>query len=73
MIGHKFLSRPQWEEKLRNIGAEPLPGKGSLNSAEWWRLPGKPPFTVPVEDDGRCEFWAIQKLCKDHGNKGFWF
>jgi hypothetical protein len=26
------------------------------------------PFTVPIEgDDDRCEFWALQKLCRLHG------
>lgn len=50
---------------MKGIGAEPLKGKGKLNTAEWWRIPGNPPFTVPVEDDGTAEFWAIQKLCED--------
>lgn len=58
----RFLSRRQWEAKLRAAGAEPLEGKTALNTAEWWRVPKRPPFVVPVEDDGRAEFWAIQKL-----------
>jgi hypothetical protein len=62
MIGDKFLSRSKWEKKLRSIGAIPLDRKGKLNTAEWWRVPGKPPFTVPIEDDGKCEFWAIQRI-----------
>ena len=73
MIGRKFLSRPQWEKKLRSIGAVPLEGKGELNTAEWWRLPNKPPFTVPREDDGTCELWAIKRLCRElTGKSGWW-
>ncbi len=45
-------------------GCEPLPGKGRLNTAEWWCRPSKgPPFTVPVEEDGRSDFRAIQRIC----------
>ena len=63
MLNDRYLSRPKWERKLRSIGAEPLPGKGRLNTAEWWCIPGKYPFTVPIEEPGdRAEFWAIQKL-----------
>jgi hypothetical protein len=67
VIRDKFLSRSQWEKKLRDIGAEPLAGKGPLNTAEWWRVPDKTPFTVPIEDDGRCDFWAIHRICKEQG------
>jgi hypothetical protein len=70
MLGTKFLSRPQWERKLKKIGAEPVQGATALNSAEWWRVPGKLPFVVPVEDDGSCEYWAIQRICKDQGDGG---
>jgi|GEM_PF-3833449 len=64
MIRGKFLSRSEWEKRLRSIGAEPLGGKGGLNTAEWWRLDGNL-FTVPIEDDGEtCDFWAVQKLCE---------
>ena len=65
MIRDRFLRRDQWEKRLREIGAEPLEGKGGLNTAEWWHLPVGAPFTVPVEHDGRCDFWALQKLCED--------
>lgn len=65
MIPGRFLHRSQWEKRLRDAGAVPAEGLGRLNTAEWWRVPGKPPFTVPVEDEaGRCDFWAIQKLCE---------
>ena len=67
MIRDRWLTRTQWERKLRGLGAEPLAGKGVLNSAEWWKMAGRPPFTVPVEEDGRADFWAIQKLCKSLG------
>jgi hypothetical protein len=59
----RWLTRAQWERKLRRHGFQPLEGKGSLNTAEWWRRPGEFPVTVPVEPDGRADFWAIQKLC----------
>jgi hypothetical protein len=62
MLRGRFLSRPQWEKKLKGIGAEPLEGLTPLNSSVWWRVPGRSPFTVPVELDGRAEFWAIQKI-----------
>lgn len=65
----RFLRRAQWEERLRKLGAEPLAGKGKLNSAEWWRIPGQPPFTVPIEDEsGKADFWAIQKLAAQLGS-----
>lgn len=64
----RFLSRAEWEAKLRSCGCEPLPGKGKLNTAEWWIRPGGIPFVVPIEDDsGRCDFWAIQKLAEQFG------
>ena len=50
MIRSRWLERSEWEAKLRRNGCEPLPGKG-------------PPFTVPVEDDGRSDFWAVQRIC----------
>jgi len=62
MLRGRFLSRPQWERKLRDIGAEPLEGQTVLNSGEWWRVPGRYPFVVPTEEDGRAEFWAIHKI-----------
>ncbi|MEO8927305.1 MAG: hypothetical protein ABI306_09090 [Caulobacteraceae bacterium] len=63
----RFLSRSQWEKKLKGLGAAPLAGLTPLNTAEWWRIPGRPPFTVPIEGDGRADFWAIQKLCEQIG------
>ncbi|QRE74156.1 hypothetical protein [Methylobacterium aquaticum] len=64
MIRSPWLERSEWEAKLRRNGCEPLPGKGRLNTAEWWHRPGKgPPFTVPVEEDGHSDFWAIQRIC----------
>ena len=67
MVLGRYLSRPQWEKILKAAGAEPAPYLGKLGSAEWWRLPGKFPFTVPVEDGGKAEFWAIQKLSEALG------
>ena len=64
MLSGALLEREIWEGKLRRLGAEPLAGKTALNTAEWWMKPGLHPFTVPVEDDGRCEFWAIERLCR---------
>lgn len=64
----KFLSRQQWEAKLRRWGCTRLEGAGELNTAEFWRGPnGGYPFTVPVEDDGSCDFWAIQQIVADFG------
>lgn len=62
MLRDRFLSRPQWEKKLRGIGAEPLEGRTVLNNAEWWRAPGRYPFSISTEPDGRAEFWTIQKI-----------
>lgn len=65
------LSRPQWESKLKKLGAEPLHGKGQLNTAEWWKAPGLGPFTVPVEADGGCDYWALQQICQALGDDTF--
>ena len=67
MLRGRFLERPVWEPMLRSLGAEPLAGLTPLNTAEWWRRPGKPPFTVPVEDDGRCDFWAFRRVYEAQG------
>jgi hypothetical protein len=64
----KFVARRLWEAKLRRWQCQPLEGKGPLNTAEWWRGPNGL-FTVPVETDGSCEFWALQKLCETFGVK----
>jgi hypothetical protein len=72
MLNNRVLSRPQWERKLRSVGAIPLEGQTALNSAEWWIVPGRVPFTVPIEEDGSCEFWAIQRICKELRG-GWWF
>lgn len=61
MLADKYLSRDVWEAKLRRYGCKPYDGDPRLATAEWWIAPGGL-FTVPVEQDGRCEFWAIQKL-----------
>jgi hypothetical protein len=63
----KYITRPQWEAKLRRHGCEPLEGKGELNTAEWWKSPKGAPFTVPIEDNGNCEFWALHRICQKHG------
>ena len=61
-----LISRDEWEAALRDYGCKPLEGKGSLNTAEWWQMPwGGYPFTVPVDDDGRCDKWAFNKLVLD--------
>lgn len=63
-----FLQRHQWERKLRSWGCEPLQGLGPLNTAEWWKGP-RGVFTVPVEGDGLCDFWAIQRLAEWYGER----
>jgi hypothetical protein len=65
MIVVRFLDRSEWESKLRSYKCEPLVGKGELNSAEWWKAPWGHPFTVPVESDGNCDQWALQRLIAD--------
>jgi hypothetical protein len=62
------LPRHQWEEKLRRGGCAPLEGKGRLNTAEWWKGP-RGVFTVPVEEDGTCDFWAIQRWANWHAGR----
>ncbi len=69
MLRGRYLDRPTWERKLRSIGAEPLPGLGHLNTAEWWRRPGHPPFTVPIEDDGKCDYWAFRRIFETQGGR----
>lgn len=68
MLNSRFLERKDWEAKLRRLGCAPLRGKGPLNTAEWWRGPKSVPFTVPVDAFGRCEFWAVQKICAHLGH-----
>ncbi len=58
----KILSRPQWEHLLRQEGYLPWDG-GPLNAnLERWQLPQKPPYPVPVEADGSCDYWVIRRL-----------
>jgi len=64
----RLLSRAEWEAKLRRYGCAPAEGLGKLNTAEWWRpADGGYPFTVPADEDGKCEFWAINRICEDFG------
>lgn len=70
MIATRLLARSEWEAKLKRWDCEPLTGGGTNNTgAEWWRRrkSGGYPFTVPIESDGSCEFWAIKRLCEDFG------
>lgn len=71
MIGARFLRRDQWTPKLYELGCRPLPGKGRLNTAEWWQMENGYPFTVPIEADGTCDFWAFQKLREQLGCSPF--
>jgi hypothetical protein len=65
MIGVRILQRDEWERRLRHYKCEPLAGKGKLNTAEWWKAPWGRPFIVPIESDGCCDEWAIQRLILD--------
>lgn len=67
MLRGRWLDRPVWERMLRSLGAEPLAGLTPLNTAEWWRIPGRAPFTVPVDETGRCDFWAFRRLYEAQG------
>jgi len=61
-----LVPREEWEEALKSYGCKPLEGKGPLNSAEWWQMPwGVYPFTVSIEDDGRCDRRALNRLIAD--------
>jgi len=61
----RFLPRHQWEDKLRRMGFRPAEGLTKLNTAEWWIGP-RGPFTIPVEKDGSCDFWRLQRLSNWH-------
>jgi hypothetical protein len=65
MIAVRRLPRDEWEARLRRYKCKPLLGKGPLNTAEWWQMPWGTPFTVPVEAEGYCDEWAIQRLILD--------
>ena len=65
MIAVRVLPREAWEARLRRYKCEPLPGKGPLNSAEWWQMPWGTPFTVPVDGDGACHELALQRVILD--------
>lgn len=63
MIAGRLLARDEWETELRFYGCVPLAGKGTLNTAEWWRMPWQEyPFTVPVEPDGGMMQDDLQRL-----------
>jgi hypothetical protein len=60
------VERAEWEAALLDYGCKPLEGKGGLNTAEWWQMPwGGYPFTVPVDEDGRCAKRALNRLIAD--------
>lgn len=69
MLRGRFLDRPVWERMLRELGAEPAKGLTKLNTAEWWKRPKAPPFTVPIEHDGRCDFWAFRRIYETQGGR----
>ena len=69
MLRGRYLDRPEWEAMLRKLGAAPAEGLGPLNTAEWWRRPGHMPFTVPTEEDGRCDFWAFRRVYEAQGGR----
>ena len=69
MLRCRFLDRPEWEAMLQKLGAAPAKGLGPLNTAEWWRRPGHMPFTVPTEEDGRCDFWAFRRVYEAQGGR----
>jgi hypothetical protein len=65
---HRLFDRSDWEPILRDFGAKPLEGKGSLNTAEWRRAPWGEPFVVPVDEDGRSLeediFWLVARVLR---------
>lgn len=59
----RHIPRNTWEGTLRSYGCRPAEGLTALNTAEWWRWPwGGFPFTVPIDDDGYVDEWALTKL-----------
>ena len=65
-MAFKRISRGEWERELCRYGCRPLEGTTKLNTAEWWRWPwGAYPFTVPVDEDGYCDYWAYQRILAD--------
>jgi hypothetical protein len=65
MIAPRFLSRAEWESRLRYYKCKKVTGLGRLNTGEWWRARWNFLFTIPIEDDGRCHEGEFQKLIID--------
>jgi len=65
VIAVRVIPRAEAIAKLRSYGCEPLQGKGSLNTAEWWRWPwGGAPFLLSCEGE-TVDAWVMQKLIAD--------
>ncbi len=66
MISARIIGRDVWEKTLIGYGCYPQPGLTPLNTAEWWRwpFPGAP-FTVPADEDGNMDHWALQRIIAD--------
>ena len=69
MIRSRWLERNAWEAQLRTLGAEPLHGVTERNTGEWWKRPKGRPFPVPIDDQGRCDFWAFRRLYVEQGGR----
>jgi hypothetical protein len=69
MLDGRFLPRPVWEDKLRAIGAVRVQDGTTFSSAEAWKRGKGLPFMVPVEDNGDCEFWALQRIIEAQTGK----
>jgi hypothetical protein len=64
----RLFARSEWEPILCDFGAQPLEGKGRLNTAEWWRAPWGVPFVVPIDESGCCLeediFWLAASVVR---------
>lgn len=67
MIAVRLIKLATVEAKLLRYGCEPLKGRGTLNTANWWRWPwGGAPFTLPLADKyGNIDEWAYRQLMAD--------
>lgn len=64
MIAPRLIPREEWEIQLRQLNCQRVFGKhvGVLESAEVWENEHKRWFTVPVEENGSVDKWALDRL-----------
>lgn len=64
MTAVRLLHRVEWEAKLRARECRPCAEGQSrkLQTAEWWYSPRLGVFTVPIDQEGRCDQWSLAAL-----------